>query len=117
MSLITVNEVNCKDCYKCVRYCPVKAIRVVDGHAEVDDTRCLGDGGCVQICPQHAKVIRSDVEVVKGLLASGHPVMASVAPSAAGVFGEEDRWNSSAQAGARGQAGGDEAGADCDPPL
>ncbi len=88
MSLITINEVDCKDCYKCVRYCPVKAIRVVNGHAEVDDERCLADGGCVHICPQHAKQIRSDRDVVAGLLASGRKVFASVAPSAAGVFGE-----------------------------
>jgi len=87
MSLITVNRVNCKDCYKCVRFCPVKAIRVVDGHAEVVDTRCLGDGNCLAICPQHAKQARSDIEAVKALLASSRPVMASVAPAAAGVFG------------------------------
>ncbi|HEY3379947.1 MAG TPA: [Fe-Fe] hydrogenase large subunit C-terminal domain-containing protein [Armatimonadota bacterium] len=89
MSLITINQVNCKDCYKCVRFCPVKAIRVVDGHAEVDEERCLSDGGCVHVCPQHAKHVRSDVDIVRGLLSSGQPVMASVAPSAAGIFGED----------------------------
>ncbi|HEX2949390.1 MAG TPA: [Fe-Fe] hydrogenase large subunit C-terminal domain-containing protein [Armatimonadota bacterium] len=89
MSLITVNQVNCKDCYKCVRYCPVKAIRVVNGHAEVADDRCLGDGGCIGVCPQHAKQVRSDVDIVRALLESGHEVIASVAPSAAGVFGDD----------------------------
>lgn len=89
MSLITINQVNCKDCYKCVRYCPVKAIRVANGHAEVDELRCLGDGGCIHVCPQHAKQVRSDVEIVRGLLASGRPVMASIAPSAGGVFGDD----------------------------
>lgn len=88
MSLITINQVNCKDCYKCVRYCPVKAIRVVGGHAEVVEARCLGDGGCVHVCPQHAKQVRSDLEVVRGLLASGRLIVASVAPSAAGIFGD-----------------------------
>lgn len=89
MSLITINQVNCKDCYKCVRFCPVKAIRVVNGHAEVDETRCLHDGGCINVCPQHAKQVRSDLDVVKGLLASGRPVMASIAPAALGVFGDD----------------------------
>lgn len=89
MSLITVNQVNCKDCYKCVRYCPVKAIRVVNGHAEVVEDRCLGDGGCVSVCPQHAKQVRSDIEIVRGLLSSGRKVIASIAPSAVGVFGKE----------------------------
>lgn len=87
MSLITVDRVNCKDCYKCVRFCPVKAIRVVGGHAEVVEERCLGDGSCLAICPQHAKQARRDVEVVRGLLAGSRPVMATLAPSAAGVFG------------------------------
>ena len=89
MSLITINQVNCKDCYKCVRYCPVKAIRVVGGHAEVVEERCLGDGSCLRICPQHAKHVRGDVEVVRGLLASGQQVMASIAPAAVGVFGAD----------------------------
>ncbi|MHB9130130.1 MAG: [Fe-Fe] hydrogenase large subunit C-terminal domain-containing protein [Armatimonadota bacterium] len=89
MSLITINQVNCKDCYKCVRYCPVKAIRIVNGHAEVVEELCLGDGNCLHICPQRAKQARSDVEVVRGLLASGRPVMASIAPSAVGVYGEQ----------------------------
>lgn len=88
MSIITINQVDCKDCYKCVRYCPVKAIRVVGGHAEVVDDRCLEDGNCLHVCPQRAKQARSDVECVRGLLASGRPVLASVAPSAVGVFGE-----------------------------
>lgn len=89
MTLITINQVNCKDCYKCVRYCPVKAIRVTDGHAEVDEARCLGDGGCVHVCPQHAKHVRSDIEIVKSLLASGRPVIASIAPSALGIFSDK----------------------------
>ncbi len=89
MSLITINRVNCKDCYKCVRYCPVKAIRVTEGHAEVVEARCLGDGNCVHICPQHAKQVRRDVEVVQSLLASGKRVMATMAPSASGVYGRD----------------------------
>jgi PAS domain S-box-containing protein len=88
MNLITINQVNCKDCYKCIRYCPVKAIRVRDGHAEVDGDRCLGDGNCLRICPQHAKQVRSDLPAVHALLASGRPVIASVAPAALGIFGE-----------------------------
>ncbi len=89
MSLITINQVNCKDCYKCVRYCPVKAIRVAEGHAEVVDARCLGDGGCLKVCPQHAKQVRRDAEMVQALLASGKRVIATVAPSIYGVFGAE----------------------------
>lgn len=89
MSLITISQVNCKDCYKCVRYCPVKAIRVVNGHAEVVPERCLGDGSCIQVCPQQAKHVRNDDDIVRNLLAGDAPVMASVAPSVAGVYGTE----------------------------
>ena len=89
MTLITINRVNCKDCYKCVRYCPVKAIRVTEGHAEVEEARCLGDGNCLHICPQHAKQVRRDVELVQSLLASGKRVIATVAPSVRGMLGAE----------------------------
>jgi len=88
MNLITIDQVNCKDCYKCVRFCPVKAIRVASGHAEVDGDRCLGDGNCLKICPQHAKQVRADLPAVHALLASGRTVIASVAPAALGIFGE-----------------------------
>ncbi len=77
---------NCRDCYRCIRVCPVKAIRVQDGQAYVDDTRCIQCGTCVRECPQHAKTIRSDTERVRELLASGARVAASVAPSFATVF-------------------------------
>ena len=77
---------NCRDCYRCIRVCPVKAIRIQDGQAYVDDNRCIQCGTCVRECPQHAKTIRSDTESVRDLLASGCRVAASVAPSFATVF-------------------------------
>ena len=78
---------NCQDCYRCVRACPVKAIRVSGGQAKVEDDLCIKCGTCVQECPQRAKMIRSDIEQVKALLLSGQSVAASVAPSFAAVFG------------------------------
>jgi len=68
MSLITISQANCKNCYKCVRYCPVKAIKIKDGQAEVIEERCISCGICVNICPQKAKVIRSDIDKVKGFI-------------------------------------------------
>lgn len=81
MSLITISQANCKNCYKCVRYCPVKAIKIKDGQAEVIEERCISCGICVNICPQKAKVIRSDIDKVKGFIKEGHTVVASIAPS------------------------------------
>ena len=79
-------ENECQDCYKCVRHCPVKAIRIVNGKASVIPEACVACGACVKVCPAHAKKIRSDLARLKELLASGAKVYASVAPSFAGYF-------------------------------
>lgn len=76
----------CRDCYRCVRACPVKAIRMHHGQAFVDEERCIACGTCIRECPQQAKTFRSDVEIVRQMLASGSKVVASVAPSFAAVF-------------------------------
>lgn len=81
MGLISTIKASCRDCYKCVRHCPVKAIRVTGDHAEVVQERCLADGRCIAICPQKAKKIESSVNKVKNLLYSGSPVAVSLAPS------------------------------------
>ena len=76
----------CQDCYKCVRHCPVKAIRIENGSAAVIPEACVACGECVKVCPVHAKKIRSDLARLRELLASGARVYASVAPSFAGYF-------------------------------
>lgn len=58
---------NCHDCYRCVRVCPVKAIRVSEGQARIDDSLCIKCGTCIRECPQHAKRVISSVEKVKKL--------------------------------------------------
>lgn len=74
-------KAKCKDCYKCLRECPVKAIDVRDHQANIIEDRCILCGHCTNICPQNAKVVHSEIENVKQLLAGGHTVIASVAPS------------------------------------
>ena len=72
---------NCKNCYKCIRHCPVKSIRFSDGQAHIVGDECILCGGCFVVCPQNAKEIRNDVGKAKELIASGAPVYASIAPS------------------------------------
>lgn len=79
-----VNE--CHDCYKCIRECPVKAIKIEDGHASVIPSRCIACGNCVKACPSNAKRVRTDIDKVKNLLLAQKRVFVSLAPSWNGVF-------------------------------
>ncbi|MEE6206757.1 MAG: [Fe-Fe] hydrogenase large subunit C-terminal domain-containing protein [Alphaproteobacteria bacterium] len=71
----------CQDCYKCVRRCPVKSIRIQDGHACVLTDKCIACGRCVAPCPSHAKRVRNDLDKVRQLINTGKPVYVSLAPS------------------------------------
>ena len=73
-------EAQCMNCYKCLKECPVKAIRIQDNQARIIKERCILCGRCTNVCPQNAKSVHSDINKVKRLLNSG-PVIASVAPS------------------------------------
>ncbi|MDR2735174.1 MAG: 4Fe-4S binding protein [Spirochaetota bacterium] len=77
---------NCQDCYRCVRECPVKAIRISGGQARVVDSLCIKCGTCVRECPQGAKTVRSSLDEAKALLAGGGITAASIAPSFAARF-------------------------------
>ena len=78
---LTLKKSNCKNCYKCIRHCPVKSIRFSGNQAHIIPDECVLCGQCFVVCPQNAKEIRSEVEKVKVLLQSGDPVYASIAPS------------------------------------
>jgi iron only hydrogenase large subunit-like protein len=78
---------SCKNCYKCIRHCPVKSIRFEKTHAHIVVEECILCGCCFVACPQNAKEIRSDLEAVKGMINSGDLVYASLAPSFAANYG------------------------------
>lgn len=84
--IIDFKATKCKHCYKCVRYCEVKAIQVKDERAVIMPDKCILCGHCLKICPQSAKTLRSDLSMVKGMIAAGQRVIASLAPSYMGLL-------------------------------
>lgn len=78
---LTLKKSNCKNCYKCIRHCPVKSIRFSGNQAYIIGNECILCGQCFVVCPQNAKQIVDETEKVKVLLQSGAPVYVSLAPS------------------------------------
>ena len=78
---LTLKKSNCKNCYKCIRHCPVKAIRFSGNQAHIIGNECILCGQCFVVCPQNAKQIVDETEKVKVFLQNGDPVVVSLAPS------------------------------------
>lgn len=78
---LTLKKSNCKNCYKCIRHCPVKSIRFSGNQAHIIGNECILCGQCFVVCPQNAKEIVNETEKVKVFLQSGDPVIVSLAPS------------------------------------
>ncbi|MBC34453.1 MAG: histidine kinase [Bacteroidetes bacterium] len=85
--VFTVKD-RCRVCYTCVRECPVKAIKIINGQAEVLSERCIGCGNCVKVCSQDAKMYVDTKAKVKAMLASKSKVALCVAPSFPAEFTE-----------------------------
>jgi iron only hydrogenase large subunit-like protein/nitrogen-specific signal transduction histidine kinase len=85
--IYTVKD-RCKVCYTCVRECPAKAIRIVNGQAEIIPGRCIACGNCIRVCNRDAKMFAFAIDKVKRLLHSGQKVSAIIAPSIAGEFND-----------------------------
>ena len=80
-SCLTLKKSNCKSCFRCVRKCPVKAIRFSGNQAHIIGNECILCGNCVVQCPQNAKEIADGIEKTRVMLQSGDPVVVSLAPS------------------------------------
>ena len=78
---LKLKKSNCKNCYKCIRHCPVKSIRFSGNQAHIIGNECILCGRCFVVCPQNAKEIADSTEKVRSLLSGRLPVIASIAPS------------------------------------
>ena len=81
MNCLTLKKSNCKNCYKCIRNCPVKSIRFSGNQAHIISNECILCGQCFVVCPQNAKEIVNETEKAKVLIQSGDKVIVSLAPS------------------------------------
>ncbi len=87
---ISVKKANCKNCYKCLKYCNVKSIRYSNDQVEVIADQCILCGHCINVCPQKAKTVVNDPARVLSMLADPDTrVVASLAPSYAGIYGRD----------------------------
>ncbi|OQA05553.1 MAG: Iron hydrogenase 1 [bacterium ADurb.Bin374] len=84
--VVFTNKARCRDCYRCLRVCPVKAIRMENGQASVVADRCIACGTCIRECPQHAKTYRSDLERAIKLVRESRNVAVSLAPSFVALY-------------------------------
>lgn len=81
MECLSLKKSNCKNCYKCIRHCPVKSIRFSGDQAYIINNECILCGQCFVVCPQDAKQIVDETEKVKVLLQGNDKVIVSLAPS------------------------------------
>lgn len=81
MDCLTLKKSNCKNCYKCIRHCPVKSIRFSGNQAYIIGNECILCGQCFVVCPQNAKQIVDETEKVRVLMQGEDPVIVSLAPS------------------------------------
>jgi Iron only hydrogenase large subunit, C-terminal domain len=83
---LKLKKSNCKNCYKCIRHCPVKSIRFSGNQAHIVGDECILCGQCFVVCPQNAKQIVDETELADVLLGGDSPVIASIAPSFKAYF-------------------------------
>ena len=88
MRILDFYPANCKNCYKCVRNCSVKAIKMIDDQAQIVEKKCIACGNCFSVCPQNARNIHSDLENVNDALKEFRKIIISIAPSYLGVYDE-----------------------------
>ncbi len=86
MKILDFVPANCKNCYKCIKNCSVKAIKMINDQAQIIEDRCVACGKCFLVCPQNARNILSDLGKVVEAIKNNKKVIVSIAPSYLGIY-------------------------------
>ena len=86
MGVIDFSSTNCKNCYACVRACPVQSIKIKDEQAIIMEERCIACGLCLKACPKNVKKIQTELDKVQQFIATNKTIAVSLAPTCFGVF-------------------------------
>ena len=92
-SILQFKKVSCKTCYKCVRNCPVKAIRVHDHQARIIESQCIYCEKCILVCPQDAKEEQNMIPAICNAMENKTQVIASLHPAYLARLGNRYQWN------------------------
>lgn len=87
MWILKFKPVNCKNCYKCVRHCPVKAIKIKNHQAQIMQDTCILCENCTIVCPQNAKQEKNDIPILRELIENGRKLIATVSPAYIAEYG------------------------------
>lgn len=91
MWFASFSKAHCRNCYACIKVCPVNAIEVKNEQAQIIKSRCIVCGECSRVCPQKNRIIKSEISIVKNYLQNKEKVVVSIAPSFSSIFGEESK--------------------------
>ena len=92
MGNIGFRKAKCKDCFKCVRICPVKAVRRRNERAQFMARECIQCGLCLESCPQHAISVFSDIDKIKEYFAKGEKVVVTISPAYLGIIDDAEKF-------------------------
>lgn len=86
-SILQFRPASCKNCYKCIRNCPVKAIRVKDHQATIMENQCVLCEKCTLVCPQDAKAELNQIPEIQRRMLHREQVIASIHPAYLAQYG------------------------------
>lgn len=90
LSVVYTNKAKCRDCYRCIRSCPVNAIKIANEQASIIPEKCIACGTCILECPQEAKAYIRERDIVMQMLDKGLRPAISIAPSFVSAFEQDE---------------------------